>query len=431
YILIDKKSCRILTMKDYIDTLRNEILSPRTKFKRLQKENGLSNINQTIIRLSNLDYLKSLGAFFTPQELTTAAISQFSTAITTKSVVLDPCCGVGNLLIESSRQLGVSSSLSSTLQQWGSVLWGYDIEPNFIEITKLRLIIDALARGVELDCSIEQACNYLSNIEVKDALSVTRMELESVTHLFINPPFISIDSPKRDYWKQGKVNSAGVFFDFYLRALPIECDVVAILPDVLRSGSRYQSFRNFVDENLQGVCQIKGRFSAIADVDVFILAGRVKKTTNHIQWVETSHCDVALGDKYDVMIGPLVAYRDEQVGQSYPYFHPKNCKNWQVITTADEYRKFSGRVVSPPCVVIKRTSSPSDKYRAAATLINLKEPVAVENHLIVVTPKDKTLKSCQKLLKLLAKDEVNQFINQCIRARHLTVGVIKTIPLQF
>lgn len=417
-------------MKTYISSLKAAILSPETNFKELQQQYGLSNINQTIITVSSLNYLKSLGAFFTPQELTTAAISQFSTAITNQSVVLDPCCGVGNLLIESSRQLGVSSSLSTTLQRWGKILWGYDIEPDFIEITKLRLVIDALARGVILDCSIEVAFEYLSQIKVMNALSVTPLELYSVTHLFINPPFIAIDSPKRDYWKQGKVNSAGVFFDFYIRILPAECDVVAILPDILRSGSRYQAFRHFVDNNLQGNCQIKGRFSSLADVDVFILAGKIQHSQDPIQWVKTAESNMILSDKYDVMIGPLVAYRDKQEGELYPYFHPKNCKNWQVITTADEYRKFSGRVIQPPFVVIKRTSSPSDKYRAAATLINLKELVAIENHLIVVIPKDKSLKSCQKLIKLLEKEKTNQFLNQSIRARHLTVGVIKMIPLQ-
>lgn len=416
-------------MKHYINSIKNAILSADTHFKSLQQKNGLTEINQTILSFSSLDTLKSLGAFFTPQTLATSAFDEFSTAITAESVVLDPSCGVGNLLIEVSRQLGVSSSLSETLQQWGKVLWGYDIEPAFIEITKLRLMIEALARGVKLDCSIEQAFDYFSQIRVQDALSITAIELQSVTHLFINPPFLSITSPKRDYWKQGKVNSAGVFFDFYLRMLPAECDVVAILPDVLRSGSRYHLFREFVDNHLQGKCIIKGRFSAVADVDVFILAGKIRQTTQDIQWVEPSTSNVVLSDQYDVRIGPLVAYRDEQIGELYPYFHPKNCKNWQMITTAEEYRRFTGTVIQPPCVVIKRTSSPSDKYRAAATLINLKEPVAVENHLIVVTPKDKSLKSCQKLLKLLAKPETNHFLNKAIRARHLTVGIIRAIPL--
>lgn len=58
-------------------------------------------------------------------------------------------------------------------------------------------------------------------------------------------------------------------------------------------------------------------------------------------------------------------------------------------------RAFDGKVIQPPCILIKRTSSPSDKFRAAATLVNLKQPIAVENHLIVVTPKDGKLKSCK------------------------------------
>lgn len=415
-------------IQTYIQQLIKTINSHIRSNNRIQ-EIDIQVVSDTTISFLPAGLRKQLGAFFTEAQLSGKAIRHFRQAITAESVVLDPNCGIGSLLIESSHQLGVYTHLSDTLEMWGRVLRGFDIQAEFIELTKLRLIMSALARGVNADCSLEQAMSYFKNIVQQDSLTVSISSLSSVTHLFMNPPFVAMESPIRDYWGKGKTNSAAVFFDYYLRNIPDKCNVVAILPDVLRSGSRFKHFRDFVSENLQGKCNIEGRFSNTVDVDVFILSGHKSKVRQGVVWVSRTMPSNNLGEHYDVCIGPLVAYRDRLEGNTYPYFHPKNCKNWEVITAVSETRAFNGKVIQPPCVLIKRTSSPSDKYRAAATLINLKEPIAVENHLIVVTPKDKSLKGCKKLLKMLAKPEVNQYLNEQIRVRHLTVGVIKSIPL--
>jgi hypothetical protein len=84
----------------------------------------------------------------------------------------------------------------------------------------------------------------------------------------------------------------------------------------------------------------------------------------------------------------------------------------------------------PPFVVIRRTSSPSDKFRASGTIIAGKKAVAVENHLIVIRPKNSTLKDCNELLKLLKSEQTNNFLNERMRCRHLTVGIVKKIPFQ-
>ncbi|VGM95232.1 Type I restriction-modification system methyltransferase subunit [uncultured Avibacterium sp.] len=417
-------------MKIYIEEFKELINSNTYSIKTLFEQNDTETINEEIRTVLSAEYLKTLGAFFTEQSLATEAIKQFQSAITAESIVLDPTCGIGSLLIESSRQLGVCSLLSDTLKQWNNVLRGFDIQSDFVELTKLRIVLEALHRGVKKDCSIEEAISYLSHIELRNALTLSKEELGNVTHLFMNPPFIAVQAPKRDYWGNGKTNAAAVFFDYYLRLLPKNSDVVVILPDVLRSGSRFSHFRTFVSNTLKGELQIWGRFSTSADVDVFILSGRKTDNNPNIKWSESSQSNKSiLASKYNVCIGPLVAYRDKQQGNVYPYFHPKNCKTWEVITAVSETRAFSGKVIQPPCILIKRTSSPSDKFRAAATLIDVDQLIAVENHLIVVTPKDGTLKSCRKLLKILSKPKVNQFLNEQIRTRHLTVGVVKSIPL--
>ncbi|MEQ1306408.1 N-6 DNA methylase [Acinetobacter bereziniae] len=410
-------------------TLRN--LIERDVLKFTDHIVDLDDIDLVLRECLSIEEMRDAGSFFTGQKLATIVVKKFVKAITFDSVVLDPTCGAGNLLIECSRSLGVETTLTDTLDRWGKVLWGYDLHESFIEATKLRLILEALSRGVVKNCSIENAFKYFENIRVRNALDVNKEDLLKVTHVIMNPPFSLWQSPKKYYWKQGKINAAGVVFDHYLRVLPRNCIVSAVLPDVLRSGSRYKLFRDFSSLNLNADCQIWGRFNSKTDVDVFLLFGTVvDEETNQIEWQERLGFYEQLSSKFDVCIGPLVAYRDIEAGNKYPYFHSKNTPAWEIITEAKEFRRFQGKVISPPFILVKRTSSPSDKFRATATIINLKTMVAVENHLIVIKPKNNSLLDCKRLIKVLETEETNTFLNNRIRLRHLTVQVVKEIPFK-
>lgn len=389
----------------------------------------LDSIDYVLRKCLTIEEMRDAGSFFTGQQLATEVLSNFQTKINFDSVVLDPTCGAGNLLIECSRFLDVEETLSLTVEKWGRVLCGYDLHESFVEAAKLRIVIEALRRGVRRDCSIDEALDSLGNIKTSDVLNITSDDLIGVTHVIANPPFTAWKSPKTNYWKQGKVNSAGVVMDHLLRTLPPLCEVHAILPDVLRSGSRYEDFRNFVSSKMNGNCSIWGRFSSKADVDVFLLKGTHSGNPNGVFWFEEDEDGRKLGDDFDVCIGPLVAYRDPEEGPEYPYVHPKNAPVGETLRQLSEKRKFTGRVITGPFVVVKRTSSPTDRYRASATIVMIKEPIAVENHMIVIKPKDNTLRSCQRLMRVLRAEATNKFLNQRIRLRHLTVGVIRDIPI--
>ncbi|WP_394143079.1 N-6 DNA methylase [Vibrio atypicus] len=391
----------------------------------------LDSIDLVLREYLTIEEMREAGSFFTGSKLAISAVNSFQSSITFDSVVLDPTCGAGNLLIECSRRLGVESTLSETLKKWGKVLWGFDIHESFVEATRLRIVVEALYRGIEKDCSIDEALEFLINIKCRDALTLSNEELASVTHAIMNPPFTIWPSPKEHYWKIGKVNAAGIIFDKYLRILPETCQVSAILPDVLRSGSRYDDFRVYCSSSFNAECSVWGRFNTKTDVDVFILSG-VKKHENdrQIAWFEDIGEYTPVSDLFDVRTGPLVAYREPEEGPLLPYFHLKNSPAWEVVSDVTERRCFSGKVLSPPFVVVKRTSSPSDRYRASATIINIKEDVAIENHMIVIIPKDGKLKSCRALLRILKSDNTNAFLNDRARMRHLTVGVVKAIPIK-
>lgn len=390
----------------------------------------LDNADTLLRDILPVEEMRIIGSFFTGQALTTKAVEQFKTAITKDSVVLDPTCGTGNLLIESSRKLPIKQSLLSTLHLWGKVLRGYDIHETFVEATKLRLTLEALRRGAIKDCSINDAFLCFPKIKTADAMRIESHELADVTHALMNPPFSSWDSPEDHYWNPGKTNAAGIVFDFYLRSLPKNCEISAILPDVLRSGSRYEKWRNFVSQKIGENIQIIGRFNSKTNIDVFLIQGFIDNSNkSNASWYPQKTGSSHVSDSFEVCIGPLVAYRDPEDGSLAPYVHSNNTPLWKTISTFTEYRKFKGRLIPPPFVVVRRTSSPTNKFRASGAIIDGDSPVAVENHLIIIKPKSGKIVDCQMLLEQLKRPETNDFINKRIRCRHLTVGVIKDIPL--
>jgi hypothetical protein len=397
----------------------------------LKRLTSLDSADSILRKFISIGEMKKAGSFFTGERLAKATIDKFIVPISNSSVVLDPTCGSGNLLLECSRRLSIEKSLSKTLMSWGNVLRGYDIHEAFVDATKLRLILEAINRGASKDCSIEDARLYFSKIRSENAMSVDKNDLAEVTHLVANPPFSSWDSPIFDYWKPGLVNAAGVIFDHYVRNLKDGCEVSTILPDVLRSGSRYAPWRRFISENMEGKISVEGQFNSKTDVDVFIIYGAIKKEKEGtpIFWFQTTNSTFLVSDFFDVSVGPLVAYRDPQEGKDAPYVHSKNTPIWETKSIFEERRQFKGRLTQPPFVVVRRTSSPSDKYRTPAAIITGNQAVAVENHLIILSPKSGKIKDCRKLLLSLQSDKTNNFVNDRIRCRHLTVGVVKDIPL--
>ena len=82
----------------------------------------------------------------------------------------------------------------------------------------------------------------------------------------------------RGTWSSGKVSLAALLFESFIRRARPKTHVVAILPNVLRTGSRYERWRKIVTENLE-IRRVKpyGRFDRFADIDVFIVEGKVGK----------------------------------------------------------------------------------------------------------------------------------------------------------
>jgi len=329
--------------------------------------------------------------------------------------------------------LPITSDLIETLHHWGNNLIGSDIQPEFINATKTRLSLLALLKGAVDNQTISKELNCAFP-QIKQRNGLTDKEVfNKATHIVINPPFTMIETPQECSWTSGKVNSAAVFLEICVNNAQIGTNLVAILPDVLRSGSRYKKWRDLIQEKVRTQrIEIYGRFDRFTDVDVFILDGIIssnnKDNGQNIWFEKTQEVTRKIGDYFELSVGSVVPHRDPCKGSKFPFITSRKILAWSVVDNFKEYRRFSGRTFDPPFVAVKRTSSPSDKNRAVGSIIIGSKSIAVENHIIVLKPKNNSMTKCENLLKVLQNPKTNKWLNQRMRCRHLTISALNDIP---
>ena len=248
----------------------------------------------------------------------------------------------------------------------------------------------------------------------------------------MNPPFGYRIAPKTCKWAQGRINAAALFVENTINQTKNGARTVAILPDVLRSGSRYQSWRNEI--SIFGSINSErslGVFDKWADVDVYLFdfcrSGANDSRKQRIPpFVKGKKGGI--GKRFEIHVGTVVPHRHPEVGKDVPYVHARSLPSWSECERIEEKRKFDGRLFKPPFVVVRRTSRPGSGKRATATIVNGKEAVAVENHLIVFLPKDGKLNSCRALMKRLYSTKTDEWLNRRLRCRHLTIPAFNEMP---
>jgi hypothetical protein len=379
--------------------------------------------------------LRAGGVFFTGDILAAQVVGDTVSTFSEADTIADPMCGAGDLLVRCARRLPISGDLISTLQVWGEQLIGYDLHPEFIKATKIRLILTAIervvSRGTDPSISLQEVFPRIRQGDYRDHLD----ELKTVKYLFLNPPYNNdkADPPRK--WASGTVSTAAVFLEDLVLNASAGTVITAILPDVLRSGRRYARWRTMIADrvDIRGI-DVFGLFDRWTDVDVFVLRLIVGQSSDserpdwhHSPRPATS--DHIVGEMFEVHVGSVVPHRDPLVGPEYPFIHARSAEAWGTVTTLRESRAFSGTVFEPPFVVVRRTSAPGDAHRAVGTVVQVPEKVAVENHLMVLTPKNKSVDSCHKLLASLRRKETSAWLNQRIRCRHLTVSALRELPI--
>lgn len=236
-------------------------------------------------------------------------------------------------------------------------------------------------------------------------------------------------------WANGKVSAAAYFMDKVTKYVKPGTTILAILPDVLRSGSRYQVWRDMIDQRcIVDKIKLLGQFDKYADVDVYAVCltkreEEKKQHPTHKKKVVRSNNLLAIDDLFDVCVGPVVDNRDIKKGPLRPYVISKGLKSWSTTKNIEFTRRHMGKAFQGPLVVIKRTSRMGDTHRALATIVNCKNDFYVDNHLIVLIPKSKTLRDCKEVLSSLKDTRTTQWLNEKIRCRHLTTQIVSNIPI--
>lgn len=380
-------------------------------------------------RLVNLSTRRAFGAFFTGSTLAARLLGDIQ--FESDAFIYDPTVGAADLLLAAARRLPLGKSLRDTLNEWGQCLAGTDLQPEFIEAARLRLALLARQRHGDGQKIPTNLAVFFPHIRCANGLEQKRL-FSRATHLLMNPPYGLTTAPAGCNWAGGRISEAALFIARALEQIRSGTRLLAVLPDVLRSGSFQQRWRERVSD-LAEIHSVEryGIFDDIADVDVFLLdlRRRTGESEDTRRWpVPTETCGTTLADYFDVHVGRVVPHRDEETGPLRRYIHPRNIPVWAEVTRIDEKRRHP-LAYQPPFVVLRRTSRPGHPYRAAATVILGIGPVAVENHLIVCEPRDQSPDTCRELMRQLQTQRVNDFLDQRISCRHLTVGSVKEIPV--
>lgn len=432
--------------KEYVDHLEHLV----RRFSRLEQaeasrllDAALDGQPSSALRSTiKIDIRRKSGAFFTGKDLADALVAPLAARLRRGIKIYDPACGAGDLLAACAYHLPVANGFESTIEYWGRLIHGMDIHPEFVRAAKARLLLVAFSRGLRPGSASINLRDIFPNLNVGNSLK-TLCNITNLSVILLNPPYGKTTFlPEYGDWTSGSTSMAAVFVDDILSQAKGGTEILAILPDVLRTGSTYARWRTCVN-NIATVKEIKpiGQFDAWTDVDVFTAKFRVRGENSRLKdgavgsawWsanIQSVHIDCRVGDVFKVRVGPVVPFRHEQKGPWYPYICPRCLTCWGTFDTAcaTRYRRFLGTVLHPPFVAIRRTSRPDDRYRAVATLIKGQRPVAVENHLIVLTPISNRLTDCRQLVRVLRSDQANEWLNDRIRCRHLTVPALAGLP---
>ena len=403
-----------------------------TDMLRLRSHDALNGLaTKTLVRLVPPEDRKASSAFFTDSEQRHRLIAACSSQ--SSALAYDPTCGAGDLLIEWAKTLPVHQSLRATLDAWGQVLYGSDIHEEFVLVAKARLVLLAISlHGGTQQLTIEIK-NEFPNIAVRDCFDNLELVKEA-THVLMNPPYHPIPTPQKHRdWSSGQVSFAAVLLAECVETAVNGTEIHCLLPDVLRSGSRYDKWRKIIKQRAALTrCESIGQFAATVDIDVcicsFLVGPPEVVSQRNIPWWP-KHTGTTFQDHCQINVGSVVPHRPTPGGPLFPFIDATTLpQSGQYDSKNANKIFFSGTTCLPPFVAVRRTSRPENRHRIEGILIVGEEPIAVENHILVLKPHQNALVTCEQIITSLADAESCNWINDRIRCRHLTVTAIRETP---
>jgi hypothetical protein len=384
-------------------------------------------------KLYTISDLRDTGTYFTGSALANRLVTVLANHLPGAERVVDPACGAGDLLVACARHLPLQPTAAETLKDWGERLTGFDINSAFVEATRYRLALLALERTQTSAREIRKALSLeeiFPNIQLRSGMTAWQLA-DAPAVIVVNPPFAYGVADENCSWAQGRVSQAATFIDTCLSNAARGTRILAILPDVLRTGTRYQKWRQMITAKATvHSVEIAGQFDELTEISVFLLELEVGEGTGtKTGWAHPTNSGTqTVKDLFDVHVGPVVPFRLDGNGRWCTYMHSGQLPPWKSVRKIDQHVRFAGTTYSPPFVAIRRTSKADYQVRCIGTLVTGSEQMAVENHLLIALPKDKKLGTCKKLLQVLKRDTTSAWMNERIRCRHLTVGSVGDLP---
>ena len=389
--------------------------------------------NAAVYQLLARSDRRAQGVFFSGSEWAQALVEDLNSSNWNR--FLDPSAGTGDLLLEICRRLPLQSSSAGTIRSWSSRIAAVDLRESFLRIAWARIQALAMIRHNE-PIDENRFLPMPKSFRFGDALTED-LALQTGDCVVMNPPYQRVLASPGSFVGKGSRSAAAIHLERVLNMAPEGVGIVALVPDVLRSGSLYENFREVLGQRMNPLgFEGKGKFGGDADIDVAIIRG---VTRSQIKGKSAELADQAgpsvackgqsIGDLCAVSVGPVVPHRTDEDGKLRGYLTARNSPLWGLVEHATEKARFNARLTHGPFVVVRRTSSPSDKQRARATLVKGKGPWLIENHLLTLVPKKGTIKDCKRVIRSLKDARTSEWLNQRIRCRHLTVGAIATLPI--
>jgi hypothetical protein len=384
-------------------------------------------------KLYTIDALRDTGTYFTGSALANRLVTALVGVLPGAERVVDPACGAGDLLVACARHLPLKADLSETLKDWGERLTGFDINSAFVEATRYRLALLALQRMQTSPREIPNALpveKAFSNIQSRSGLAAWQIR-DSPAVIVVNPPFTYGVAEKNCTWANGRISQAATFINTCLSNAARGTRILAILPDVLRTGSRYEKWRQMITAKATvHSVEIIGQFDELTEISVFLLELEVGEGTGtNTAWAHPKNpSGRTVNDFFDVHVGPVVPFRLDRKGRWCTYVRSEQLPPWETVRKFDQRIRFKGTTYNPPFVAIRRTSKADYQVRCIGTLVTGDKPIAVENHLLIAMPRDKRVSTCKQLLDVLKREFTSIWMNERIRCRHLTVGSVGELP---
>lgn len=382
-------------------------------------------------RLVPLAERRAAGTFFTSSRLRARAVARYRPFIVAGGHAVDPACGLGDLLLAAADLIPTRWPAARRAAHAREVFYGRDLHAPLVEAAASRLALWAAVAGATGPGTTG------SSVEVGDALG-DDLDWGRFGLVLLNPPYAARRLEQTATWGSGSVTAAAPFtLSVIARARP-GARIAAILPDVLRSGARYGRWRGEIEKlaHLDAV-DVVGAFDSWTDVDVFVVHLRRRDQGQSRHGSSGWQPQAAVGgprlrDVADLAVGDVVPHRDVPAGDESPYLTVEALPAWATTVATPQRVRHPGRLHQPPFVVLRRTSAPtktSGSVRARAAVYAGAGPVAVENHLIVVRPRDGSITSCMLLMDVLRRPETTEWLDQRLRLRHLTITALRELPI--